>query len=284
MRVAFLGLGLIGGSIARALATQPPGEWRVAAWSPGGTGPRTAADAGVIELAARSPGEAIAGADLIVLAAPPIDCLDLLRQLAGPLRPAIGPGTVITDVASTKVAICALAAELGLPFVGGHPMAGREVGGFESSDPELFQDRPWVMVPAANGLDARVEELVEACGARRFEMTAAEHDRAVAGISHLPLVVAAALVEAVAERPGWAESLLAAGGWASMTRLARGDFEMGTGIATTNAPEIARRIRDLRDVLDGWLADLEGDGTPDEDAIRTRLKAARDTLRSGPSS
>ena len=69
-----------------------------------------------------------------------------------------------------------------------------------------------------------------------------------------------------------------------MTRLARGDFEMGTGIATTNAPEIARRIRDLRDVLDGWLADLEGDGTPDEDAIRTRLKAARDTLRDGPAS
>ena len=106
----------------------------------------------------------------------------------------------------------------------------------------------------------------------------------MAGVSHLPLVVAAALVEAVAGRPGEAESWLAAGGWASMTRLARGDVEMGTGIATTNAPEIARRIRDLRDVLDGWLADLEGDGTPDEDAIRTRLKAARDTLRSGPSS
>jgi prephenate dehydrogenase len=103
----------------------------------------------------------------------------------------------------------------------------------------------------------------------------------VAAVSQLPLVLSAALVEAVAggpgaARPGWSvASGLAAGGWDSMTRLARGDVEMGTGIAATNAREIAVRLRDVREVIDAWLADLEGPGV---DAIRTRLAAARAVL------
>ena len=114
-------------------------------------------------------------------------------------------------------------------------------------------------------------------------MAAGEHDRVVAAISHLPLVLSAALVEAVAGREGdlrgdWpAAEALAAGGWESMTRLARGDVEMGAGIAATNASEIAARVRDVRDVLDGWLADLEREGGPDVDALRGRLASARGT-------
>ena len=112
-------------------------------------------------------------------------------------------------------------------------------------------------------------------------MTADEHDALVAAISHMPLVLSAALVEAVAgpvgdPRPDWpAAEALAAGGWASMTRLARGDVEMGAGIAATNAAEIAARLRDVRAVIDGWLADLDGEGGPDTDAIRQRLASAR---------
>jgi len=287
MRVAFLGLGLIGGSIARALAAGAPGDWSVAAWTPRGDGPRLAADALVIEAAATGAGDAIDGAELILLAAPPLDCLDLLRALAGPLREHVAPDAVITDVASTKSAIVALAGSLGLRFVGGHPMAGREVGGFAASDAGLFRDRPWVVVPSVDAdveATLRVEALAGACGARVVRMSADEHDRAVAAISHLPLVVAAALVEAVAGRPAspapdWpAAADLAAGGWEGMTRLARGDVEMGTGIAVTNAPALASRLRDLRGVIDGWLGDLERDGGPDGDAIRNRLQAARDTL------
>jgi prephenate dehydrogenase len=287
MRVAFLGLGLIGGSIARALRADDAHPWSLVAWSPAGTGPRMATEDGIIDAAADTPRTAIDGADIVVLAAPPIDCLDLLRQLGGDLRPSIGPDSVITDVASTKVAICSLADELGLPFVGGHPMAGREVGGFASSDAGLFRDRPWVVVPGAGGPESRVEALVDACDARLVRMSATEHDHAVAGISHLPLVLSAALVEAVAGRPGsvaadWpATSALAAGGWASMTRLARGDVEMGTGILATNAPEIANRLRDLRTVLDAWLLELDAAPGPDSGVVRARLAAARDTLRDG---
>lgn len=281
-RVALLGLGLIGGSIARALRADA-GRWSVAAWTPNGMAPLTAHNAGIIDRAARTPADAVDGADLIVLAAPPLDCLDLLRDLAGPLRSFLSPDAVVTDVASTKATIDSLARDLGVRFVGGHPMAGREATGFAASDARLFSDRPWVVVPPEDDEAAivRVESLATTCGARTMRMDAAEHDRTVAAISHLPLVLSAALVEAVAGTPsdpraGWAlASTLAAGGWESMTRLARGDVEMGTGIAATNAGEIAARLRDVREVIDAWIAELEG---PDTDGIRNRLAAARAVL------
>jgi prephenate dehydrogenase len=108
-------------------------------------------------------------------------------------------------------------------------------------------------------------------------MTPAAHDAAAAAVSHLPLVLSAALVEAVAaDAADWAVARqLAAGGWASMTRLARGDVEMGAGILATNGDEVAQRLRILRDALDGWLTELdEGDA----DALRERLAAARDSV------
>ena len=117
---------------------------------------------------------------------------------------------------------------------------------------------------------ARVEALIRACGAVAVEMDAEAHDRAVAGISHLPLVLAAALAEAVAgtdseeARADWAAaSRLAASGWRDMTRLARGDPAMGAGIVVTNAPALADRLRDLRAVLERWQAELERPGGPD---------------------
>jgi prephenate dehydrogenase len=281
-RVALLGLGLIGGSIARAVHARPGGEWSVAAWTPQGSGPRLAGEAGIIELAAASPELAIDGADIVILAAPPLETLGLLRDLGGPLRRFLPADAVITDVASTKAAIVALATELDLRFVGGHPMAGREVAGFEASDAGLFADRPWVVIPTADkAAMAGVEAIANACGARVLHLSADDHDRAVAAISHLPMVLSASLVEAVAGSPDhgradWSvASSLAAGGWESMTRLARGDVEMGTGIALTNAVEVAARLRDVRDVIDGWIAALD---RADENGIRERLTAARTTL------
>src|SRR5258708_39764160 len=123
MRVAILGLGQIGGSVGRALVAAGD-PWQVAGWARSEDGRRAAAADGIES--APSIGDACAGADLIVLAAPPLACLDLLDALAGPLREALAPDAVITDVASTKVAICGRAAAHGLRFVGGHPMAGRE--------------------------------------------------------------------------------------------------------------------------------------------------------------
>jgi arogenate dehydrogenase (NADP+) len=116
-------------------------------------------------------------------------------------------------------------------------------------------------------------------------MRAAAHDSAVAAISHMPLVISAALVEAVAggqgepEHADWqAAGALAATGWAGMTRLARGEPGMGAGIAATNSAAIASRLRDVRAVIDSWLAELERDGGPDADALIARFTSARDRL------
>jgi len=278
MRVAILGLGQIGGSVGRALVAAGD-PWRVAGWTRSADA-RHAAAADGIDVAG-SIGEACTGADAIVLAVPPLACLELLDELAGGLRSATDRDAVITDVASTKAAICARAAGHGLRFVGGHPMAGREASGYAAADAALFAGRPWVIVPSDPpdiAAEDRVANIAATCGARIVRLGAVEHDAAVGAISHLPLVVAAALVEAVASGPGWPDARdLASTGWASMTRLARGDVEMGAGILATNGPLVAGRLRDLRDVLDRWLADLDTE-TPDPDRLRERLAAAKRRL------
>ena len=294
MRIGLLGLGLIGGSVVRALRESPtsvPSEpSSIAAWTPSGRGPAAALDDGVIDRVAASPEEAIDGADLVVLAGPAPDCLAQLDELAGPWRRLLGPDAVVTDVASTKEAIVLRATALGLRFVGGHPMAGRETSGYGASSADLFIDRPWVVVPTSDAAAVeRVEGLAMACGARPVRLGAAAHDRAVAGISHLPLVVAAALVEAVAGGASagpagdWPIAAdLAATGWRDTTRLARGDVTMGAGIIATNTPALAARVRELISALDGWLAELERPGGPDAGEIAERLRTARERLEAMP--
>jgi len=289
VKVALLGFGLIGGSVAHALRRNPA-DWQIAAWSPSGAGPAIARAEELIDEAADSPARAVRGADLVVIAAPPLAALELIDELAGPLIVELAPDALVTDVVSTKQAIVARAEAAKVRFVGGHPMAGREVGGYDAARADLFSGRPWVVVPASTaryGDRERVEALAEACGGVPIGMAAADHDTAVAAISHLPLVVAAALVESVAggldgaEREDWPVAAgLAATGWEGMTRLARGDVAMGTGIAATNAPAIAARLRDLRAVLDAWLAYLDGPSGPDADQIEARLRAAREMLKS----
>jgi len=287
MRVAFLGFGLIGGSVARALRAADGASWELVAWSPSGDGPRRAVAEGVLDAAVDRPVDALADARIILLAGPATACLTLLDDLAGPLAGAVPADAVITDVASTKGALVRRADAAGLRYVGGHPMAGRETAGYETSVPDLFVGRPWVIVPGALATTedlARVEALARACGARVVGMDAETHDWAVAGISHLPLVVAAAVVEAVTGAGGGTRSDwpvardLAASGWRDMTRLARGDTDMGASIAATNGPALAGRLRDLRTILDAWLAELEGPDGPDEPAIEARLRAAREAL------
>lgn len=305
MRIAFLGLGLIGGSVARSLAALPAGERpSVVAFTPtaaaGRGGATEAAGDGVIDEVCGDALAAVAGADLVILAMPASAVGEWLDALADPagIGSALGAGAVITDVASTKSSIVERADALGLRFVGGHPMAGRESSGYGAASADLFVERPWVVVPgsAARPEDVvRVEWLARACGATPIRMTAAEHDSAAAAISHLPLVLSAALVETVAgsgdavagsgeavDRPDWpAASRLAATGWQGMTRLARGDPAMGAAILATNAAPVAARLRELRAALDAWIEELERGGGPDETALRERLAAARRRLEAG---
>jgi len=258
MRVALLGLGLIGGSIARALAANGE-DWRVSAWSPTREGPRRALAEGVIAAVAERPEAAIEDAELTVLAAPPLANLALVR-LVGPAL--VSRGTTLSDVSSAKGAIAAVAAEVpGLRFVGGHPMSGRETAGYGASDARLFADRPWVVCPgpAADEVDvARVRALAVACGAQPIQLDPATHDAAVAAISHLPLLASATLASAAMADADWPlAASLAAQGWRDATRLARGDARLGAGILATNAPAVAARLRHWREELAAWQEELD---------------------------
>jgi prephenate dehydrogenase len=289
MRIAFLGIGLLGGSMVRALRASPDSrDLHLVAWTPGGDGPAAALAAGVIDEVAHRPEDAVRGASLVVLAAPPLACIDLLGRLGGDLRPALGPGVTVTDVASTKGALLAAAVRAGIPYVGGHPMAGRETAGFGAADPDLFEGRPWIVTEAVDGGNPdAVVDLAERCRATVVRLEAGQHDRLVAGISHLPLFAAVALVEAVTgagdpDRDWAAARSLAASGWRDMTRLARGDTTMGAGIAVTNASALAGRLREYRDRIDAWIELLESPGGPDAAAIEASLSAARSRLEDPP--
>jgi prephenate dehydrogenase len=284
-----LGFGLIGGSIALALHERSqPGQWIVTAWSRTAAPVKQALADGVVDVAAPTLRQALEDAEIVVLAAPPLVCLDLLHEIGGSLRGSLPDDSTITDVASAKARIVAAADREKLPFIGGHPMAGRELSGYGAAVPDLFVRRPWVTVPGqyARLCDGeRIGELIDACGALQVPMKATAHDSAVAAISHMPLVMSAAIVEAVAGGPGepehedWrAAEVLAATGWEGMTRLARGEPAMGAGIAATNAAALAKRLRDVRAVIDAWIKELEQDEGPDAGKLLARFVSARQRL------
>ncbi|HXX59827.1 MAG TPA: prephenate dehydrogenase/arogenate dehydrogenase family protein [Candidatus Sulfotelmatobacter sp.] len=270
--VAILGLGLIGGSVARALSRR--GGWRVSAWSRTAEATARALEEGTIQATLGDPAEA-ATAPLVLLATPVPAILELIRSLGPGL---VASGAVVTDVGSSKAVIMATAAAVpGLRFVGGHPMSGAETRGYAASSAALFEGRPWVVVPGTTGdADAvqAVEQLALGCGARPVTLDAAAHDGAVAAISHLPLVASLALAQAALDESDWPLARrLAAQGWRDMTRLARGDPAMGGGLLATNAPAVGARLRAYRTVLEAWqvrldaLAASAGDGPAEQAAL-----------------
>jgi prephenate dehydrogenase len=245
--VAIVGLGLVGGSLARALSAK---GYRVV----GHDRPavlRAALAARAIASAARTIQDAAGAADVIVLAASPRTNRRLLPVAAR----AAGPGTVLTDVGSVKQGICGDARRRRLQrFVGGHPMAGRERSGFAASSADLFHGRRWILTPGPD-TDARalraVRAIVRTVGGRPLVLDAREHDRVVAFLSHVPQLVAWALRSA-AESDAVASRRLAAAGPAfrEMTRLADSPRALWREILRENRAEVraarAALLRALR--------------------------------------
>ena len=288
MRLAIIGFGLIGGSVARALGARDAGRWRIAAWSRSSDGPRAALADGAIDVAAASAEEAVAGAELVLLAASPLANLELVARLG----PAVAAsGATLTDVTSAQARMARAAAQVaGLRHVGGHPMAGIEARGYDAARADLFAGRPWIVLPApqAQPVDVdRVRDLAVACGGRPVELDPVVHDRLVAAISHAPLVIAAALAETVTSSDAWAPAAgLAAGGWRDATRVARGDPDLGAGIAALNRDELAAWLDRFAVTLAAWRAELEAvPDTPDAAAVaslRARFERVRSALEERP--
>jgi prephenate dehydrogenase len=254
-RIAVVGLGLIGGSIAFAARRAWPSTYVVAidrdpvvreALS------RRAIDAAADDLAA------VADADLIVLAAPVRQNIALLRHVAAHAS----TSAVITDVGGTKRAIVDAAAALSQPviFVGGHPLGGGARGGFEFATASLFARRPWIFTPHNTaGADAvrRLSAFVTGLGAQPMTLDAAEHDRLMALISHLPQLTATALMEVVGTAAAAGGLRMAGQGLVDTTRLASSPADVWRDICVTNADEISNALDLLIERLSEMRSDLQ---------------------------
>jgi prephenate dehydrogenase len=252
-KIAVVGLGLIGGSIALAAKR---------AWP-------TALVLGVdrkdvLEVAVRLHAVDVAAeelfllseADLVILAAPIRQNISLLEQLDDH----VATPAIVTDTGSTKRGILNAARSLPerLTFIGGHPVAGAARGGLERAHPDLFRGHPWLLTPPPDGHGAALEKLstfVQKLGAIPHVIDPARHDRMLAFLSHLPQLTASALMDAVGEAVG-AEGLALAGrGLADTPRLASSPPEIWRDIVATNADELAPAL----EALIGVLQDLHDD-------------------------
>ena len=187
---------------------------------------------------------------VIVVAVPPRHAARVVAEASRRFAAA-----TITDVTSVKDRVLAQAVELGadeLRLVGGHPMAGREVAGAAAARADLMDDRLWILTPTARTAPERIQQvaqLVSTCGAYSLEMTAVEHDRAVALVSHTPQLLSSILAaQLVAADEAYVR--VAGQGLRDMTRIAGSDSGLWTDILGVNAAPVA-------DVLDGILADLQ---------------------------
>ena len=272
-RVAILGTGLIGGSLGLAWAEREPDLTLVGHDQPDVLDRAEAR--GAIHQKAADPVTAVEDADLVVLATPLGTSLRLLESIADQVL----RGTVVTDVGSVKQPILDQAAEVlpeQVPFLGGHPMAGAEASGIDHADALLFENAVYALCrpdTSDTALDAapyaEVVELIEATGARTLSLSAAQHDRLVAAVSHLPQMLAVALVNTVAGAEDADEAALAlelaGGGFRDMTRIADSPFEMWQDILVGNEGAIhdaigrfRRQLRDLRNrLIEGDMEALE---------------------------
>jgi prephenate dehydrogenase len=237
-RIALLGTGLIGGSLGLAWQDRCPERTIIGLDDPEVL--ETAEARGAIDLKAADPASAVEDADLVVLATPIAPLLRLMEQIA----PHLQPGTIVTDVASVKTPVLDQARDV-LPgdvtFIGGHPMAGSEHQGIDHASKLLFENAVYVLSPLADvSIDNLAEEhpdfieLIEATGGRPLLMEAQRHDQIAARVSHLPQLLAIALVNTVAEQDGDDALNLAAGGFRDMTRIASSPFEMWRDILIGN--------------------------------------------------
>ena len=274
-KLGIVGLGLIGGSLAKA-ARHYCGVPEIVAYNRHTDVLEAALAEGVIDRATTQLDETFANCDVIVLCTP----VAMLYPCAKALLPYLSPQTILTDVGSVKGELMAQMEALSgqVTFVGGHPMTGSERSRYPASRPHLFENAYYLFTPTAQTPDWALTTLTEFAaqiGAIPITLSPAEHDHAVAAISHLPHVVAAGLVNYVkqADTAAGVMHLLAAGGFRDLTRIASSSPEMWDNICTQNREEILEAIAALETVLADFKQKLARHDSP---AVYEYFAVARD--------
>jgi len=254
-KIGIVGLGLIGGSIALAAREIWPSSLVIGV--DGKDVLETAMRLHAIDVAADDL-IVLAEADVVILAAPVRQNLELLEQL----DEYIGQPAVVTDTGSTKRAIVERARLLPprFTFVGGHPLGGAAKSGLEHARPDLFAGRPWLLTPTGDRSAEAVENLsafVRAMHAEPRILSVAAHDRLLAYLSHLPQLTASALMQVIGDAVGEGGLALAGRGLLDTTRLASSPSGIWTDIAATNADELRSALDALIAVLQDLRADVD---------------------------
>jgi prephenate dehydrogenase len=283
-RLAVIGVGLIGGSLARALrAAGEVGE--VVGCGRGKANLDRAVELGVVDHYSHDVGAAVEGADVVFVAVP----LGAMRETFAAMRERLAPDGVVTDGGSAKGSVVADArAAFARPlsfFVPGHPIAGTERTGVEASFATLFRDRRVILTPLSDNDPAAVDRVAamwRACGAEVAEMSVGHHDEVLAATSHLPHMLAFGLVDALARMKENDEIFrYAAGGFRDFTRIASSSPVMWRDICLANREALSHMLErfavEMTDLAD---AIRRGDGEQLLE-IFSRAKAARDRYVDG---
>jgi prephenate dehydrogenase len=275
-RLAIVGLGLIGGSIALAVRERWSSTRITAVDRPPVLA--HASSSGAIDRAVQTVAE-IGPVDLVILAAPVRQNVELLPQVMSTLS----PGAIVTDVGGTKRDIAQAAAALpsATSFIGGHPIGGAERGGFGFARPDLFRGKPWIFTPDGvvsvdppAALD-KLFDFVRGLGARPATMNAEDHDRVMAYVSHLPQLTASVLMEVVGRAAANDGLRFAGRGLTDSTRLASSPASVWREICAANADDIGPALDALIARLSELRANLQSGRTVDEvfdDAAKWRAE------------
>lgn len=259
-RITIIGVGLIGGSLALAIKHRFPSVYIIGVDKPQIL--KRALERNVIDIAERSVERAVRSADLVIIAAPVFAIAKLLPIVAKNIT----PHAIVTDTGSVKQAIVKQAQKL-FPngnFIGGHPMAGSEFSGIDAAHPLLFQNAIYILTPTrtTNIKSLRtIAKFFTSLDARIFNIDPATHDSIVAAVSHLPQLVAIALMNTVGKQhPNSPDHLsLAAGGFRDMTRIASSRFRMWKDILSANQKEISKALRLFINQLEKIAATVDSD-------------------------
>ena len=281
MLVALIGLGLIGGSIGLSLKQPAKSVFDLIGYVRRPEVASAALSSGVVDKTETSLAETVQGAEIVIIATPVLTIKGILSQIAGHL-PA---GCVVTDTASTKVQVMKWAQELLPPtvdFIGGHPMAGKETYGIQAAEADLFRGCTYCLTPSekasAKSID-KVTSVVKKLGAMPFFIDAQEHDKLVAGVSHLPMLLSAALVSVTTQNSSWHKmSKVAASGYHDLTRLASGNPEVNAHICLSNQEAILHWIDKFSQELERYRQLVTTGDERLEQALTDASKARQEWL------
>ncbi len=270
----FIGLGLIGGSIAKGIKRAMPSA-RIMAYMRTRKKLEQAKADGVVDVILDGVDARLRECDIIFLCAP----VEYNRKYLEEIKPFVRPGAIVTDSGSTKSDIHAVVKELGMEdcFIGSHPMAGSEKSGYENSSDHLLENAYYIITPCENTSFENIErmkDMASLIGSIPIVLDYTEHDKVVAAISHLPHLIASSLVNLVHDHdsPDEMMRLLAAGGFKDITRIASSDPVMWEQICMTNTSNIADILQDYIDSLEDVLNDLK---THDGKAINQLFDSSR---------